>query len=675
MGRTRAGDRLRTNGEFLHALLEHAPLGVLLMDMENRLLEANPFFLRLLGVPWETLRGRRLEESLHHAGITDALADARTGGSGHFAGTVFVGGRDAELRLDATRLPGRAGAEPALLVLMEDLSETQAMERQLRERDELLQAFFAQSLDGFYIATFDEPLRWDDTVDKEATLEYALEHLRITRINQAMLDQYGWKESDMIGVPTSHFYKHDRVQNKEDLRALLESGHRHIETCERRADGSIVWFEGDYIVLYDENGLQRGHFGVQRDISERKQAEDERRALEAQMLQAQKLESLGVLAGGIAHDFNNLLTAVLGNINLAQSVCGPGNPSARYLEAAERTLLKAADLTRQMLAYSGRGSFAVEPLDLNALVQEMSHLLAVSIPKKTILNSHLEPELPWVHADASQLQQVVLNLVTNAAESIGENQGRIDIVTGRERLAAGTAAVLLPSRELEPGEYVFLEVADTGCGIAPELLEKIFDPFFSTKRAGRGLGLSSMVGILRAHRGGIRIHSQPGRGSTFRVYLPAGLGTIRKQEIPVAGESPKLTGTVLLVDDEPAILETGAGLLSQLGFQVRTARDGQEAVALFSVDPAAVDLVLMDITMPRLGGREACLAMRALRPMLPVLLSSGYDERESLRDLPRQGVTGFLKKPYRVQELRQAIIKILPGTSGSNCGGMEVNSG
>jgi len=388
---------------------------------------------------------------------------------------------------------------------------------------------------------------------------------------------------------------------------------------------------------------------------QRRRVEGERLAMERQILHSQKLESLGVLAGGIAHDFNNLLTAVMGHLNLAQVKLDPGSPSAPHLAAIEQIVGRASDLTRQMLAYSGKGRFVVKNHDVNQVIREMAHLLEVSITKKATLALELAEQLPPIEADAAQIQQVVLNLVTNASDAIGEAGGSIRIRTSVRDLAAPDLEGVHQGSAMAPGPHVCLEVEDTGCGMEPAILARIFDPFFTTKETGHGLGLSAIQGILRGHRAGLTIRSETGRGTTFHVFFPVAEGSAAPSAAPSEAQSGPLRGTVLLVDDEEIITMAIAAMLETLGLQVLVAHDGVEALETFRRDPGRVDLVLMDLTMPRMDGRETFDVLHAEAPDLPVILSSGYDERESVLEFTGKGLAGFLQKPYTIRALAQAI--------------------
>jgi PAS domain S-box-containing protein len=415
----------------------------------------------------------------------------------------------------------------------------------------------------------------------------------------------------------------------------------------RDPSGDWRWFEGRSSAFRGGDGEPK-IVVVSRDVTERRRTDEVLR-------QTQKLESLGVLAGGIAHDFNNLLTAILGNLNLAQNSISDVSPATHYLDNVEKAVLKASDLTKQLLAYSGRGRFLVKEFCLNQVVQEMTHLLQVSISKKIALRFRLTQNLPLIEADAAQIQQVVMNLVTNASDAIGDEDGTITISTTVQEVDGDYIATTFPTQPIRPGSYVVLEVGDTGCGMSPKTLSRIFDPFFTTKVSGRGLGLSAMLGILRGHKAGIKIYSEPGKGSIFKIFFLAhhsSAAPARTEEPPA---STTFHGTVLLVDDEPSIIESTSTALRIMGFTVLAAKDGQEALDLLADPKETIDLVVMDLTMPRMGGREAFKAMRRLDESLPIILCSGYSEHESIQDLLGRNLTGFLQKPYQLEELKKAI--------------------
>ncbi len=435
------------------------------------------------------------------------------------------------------------------------------------------------------------------------------------------------------------------------LHACLDLGGAHSYHVDWESTTGTLTFQVLLVPVREDSGRISRIIGSSRDVTEARVAADALR-------QTQKLESLGILAGGIAHDFNNLLTAVLGNLNLAQGVLPETSAARTHLRNMERAVNKAADLTQQMLAYSGKGRFVVQPTDLSHMVREMTHLLQVSITKKAKLHLELSEHLTPMEADAAQLHQVVMNLMTNASDALGEGAGTITLRTDMAYLGEGELARRFRGQALNPGLCVVLEVEDSGCGIPAEVLPQIFDPFFTTKQTGRGLGLSAMLGILRAHQAGIEIESEVGRGSCFRVFFPA----MTTATLPMVEErsetTPPPTGRVLLVEDDPVVRESTQAMLEILGYTVRVAVDGVEGVALFEEDPQGLDLVLMDLTMPRMDGREAAQRMLARRSDLPILLCSGYHDPEEEERKPRLGLAGFLKKPYSLKDLRKALQSI-----------------
>ncbi|MEI6205978.1 MAG: response regulator [Desulfuromonadales bacterium] len=403
--------------------------------------------------------------------------------------------------------------------------------------------------------------------------------------------------------------------------------------------------------------LARKNEQLEQQIIIRKHAEEERNRLEDKMQQTQKLESLGVLAGGIAHDFNNILMAIIGNADLALMRLNPESPARDNLLKIEQAAARAADLARQMLAYSGKGKFVVETLDLNRLLEEMLHMLEVSISKKAVLRLNLNKPLPAVEADATQMRQIFMNLVINASEAIGEKSGIIAITTGCMECDAGYLKDVWLDDTISAGLYVFIEVADSGCGMEHATLQKIFDPFFTTKFTGRGLGMSAVLGIIRGHNGAIKIYSEPGKGSSFKILLPATQDKSESPNVEHRLNDWKGTGTVLLVDDEETVCAIGAEMLKELGFHVITADDGREAVAVFKDNPD-IGFVILDLTMPHMDGEQCYRELHQLRPDVKVIMSSGFNEQEVTQRFVGKGLAGFIQKPYNVSVLRDAIMKM-----------------
>lgn len=415
-------------------------------------------------------------------------------------------------------------------------------------------------------------------------------------------------------------------------------------------DGTEKTFDVIKIPIFNGDGSRHGLVVLGRDITERKQAEKLLR-------QAQKMESLGILAGGVAHDFNNLLVAMLGQTSLALAKMRAESPARPHVEKAVSAANRAADLTQKMLAYSGRGHFEVRPLNLNTLIEENLHLFEVSIPKNVSLRSELADDLPLIEADAGQMQQVVMNLIINGAEAISEHPGQVLVVTGVEEVGELDGRVpQFTAAHLAPGRYVTLEVHDNGGGMDEETKARIFDPFFSTKQMGHGLGLAVVSGIVRGHKGGIQVYSEKGQGTTFKLLFPV------SQTVPVEVEgdtavSEKVTasGLILLIDDEAPVREAVTDILEMENIQVLTAANGTEGVTIYRERMADIDLVILDLSMPDINGEETFYRLRRLDPDVKVLLSSGYNQIEATRHFSGKGLAGFMQKPYNAARLIQEV--------------------
>ncbi len=475
--------------------------------------------------------------------------------------------------------------------------------------------------------------------------------------------------SQAVGVPPESF------TTGAGVASLLSSGDRESlarARAELREEGDAYRLElrletpgGEerWVVesaqLHREPGTDRLlAYGLVQDFTERAQAQRERDRLQAQLLHVQKLESLGMLAGGIAHDFNNLLTAILGNASLAEMQLSPGHPAARSVASMVTAARRASDLTRQLLAFSGRGHFRVESTDINERLRELAILLEATVPKKVSLRLEAAGALPPVECDVSQLNQVLMNLVINGAEAIGDEGGTVVIRTASVNLEVADLAARASAGGVSPGTFAVVEVSDTGRGMDPDTVSRIFDPFFTTKPTGHGLGLAAVQGIVRGHRGFITVYSEVGRGTTFKVFLP----TVPAPDDPgkpgrVASGQPGRT--VLVVDDEPAVREFARAALEHGGYRVVEAVDGVAAVETFRALAADIDVVLLDLTMPRMNGEEALREIRRLRPTTPVVLSSGYNEVEATRRLVGRGRIEFIQKPYSVAELLKLLSTVL----------------
>ena len=476
----------------------------------------------------------------------------------------------------------------------------------------------------------------------------------ITYANPALAHDTGRAKAELVGRNFFDFLLPEyQVTVRQSLASL--SRENPTETYEHALfgpGGDIIWHQWTSRAMFDDHGRIVEVQAVGQDITERKKAEEERARLEQQMLHAQKMESLGVLAGGVAHDFNNILMAIIGNVDLSLMKIPEDSPVVGNLRNIEKAANRAAELAKQMLAYSGKGRFVVEDIDLNRLVEEMEHILTASISKDAALALKLCKPLPTVEADANQVRQILTNLVMNASEAIGDRGGDITISTGFMEYGRDKLKDVLLGQDLAEGRYVFVEVADTGIGMGEEVLDKIFDPFFTTKFTGRGLGLAAVHGIVRGHKGGIRIYSEPGKGSSFQVLLPASGEPVEAYTPESEEDDWRGEGKILLVDDEEAVREIGSELLRELGFTPVLANDGFEALALFQEHPD-IRGVILDLTMPRMDGEHCFRELRLLDPDIKVIMSSGFSEQDVVQKFDGKGLAGFIQKPYKLKALKE----------------------
>ena len=371
--------------------------------------------------------------------------------------------------------------------------------------------------------------------------------------------------------------------------------------------------------------------------------------LEADIQHTQKLETLGVLASGIAHDINNLLLTILGNADIVLYKLSSESPLYKLINNIKTASLRASGLTNQMLAYSGKGSFIVELIDLNKLVDEMANLLKVSISKNILLKFGFAENLPAIEADAAQIRQVVMNLITNASESIGENNGVIEIKTGV--MKADTNSFL--GKDLHNLGYTYIEISDTGCGMNEEIKGKMFNPYFTTKLTGRGLGLSVVHEIVHGHNGIIKIQSEPERGTNFTVFFPSSGKTLKTEDETdlIKNHAFASGSTVLIVDDEEDVREVTKTMLETMDFEVYTASSGREGVEFFRDNTGKIDIILMDMTMPNMNGEEVVRKMRKICAEVPIILSSGYSEHDVKKRFKAKDMAEFIQKPYQIKAL------------------------
>ncbi len=623
---------LKGADEAYRTMVEKMAEGALTLTLDGLILFSNERFAGVLGLPLERVIGARIQDFVAPEDA-DALSALLSG----------MKGRQAELRLKreaAAPVPVYLSVDNLILdgvericLMVTDLTE-QKRNQEIVAAEKLARSILEQAAEAILVV---EPS------GRIIRASRAAERLAGTPVVLRRFD-----EAFKVSLATGADYPFREILLNAERSGAINA----IEATARMPDGRKIDLLLSAAALRGPEAGVLGCVVTLTDVTERKQREERLR-------QIQKLESIGLLAGGIAHDFNNLLVGVMGNASLAQEMLPPGHHAVELLQGVIKAGEQLANLTRQMLAYSGKGRFYVESLDLSELIPEMSGLVQPSIFKKIALHFELEPDLPPIEADRGQMQQVFMNLVLNAAEAIGSDAGLISVKTGVRDIDGQYIRRNHEAAELRPGKYVYLEVRDTGCGMEPATMAKIFDPFFSTKFTGRGLGLAAVGGIVRGHKGAIKVTSAPGKGSCFTVLLPAGQ---RRKEQPQAADYlavPQGKGTVLMVDDEEIVREMAKKALTRYGYEVLLASDGLEAIDILKRHPGGISLVVLDQSMPGMSGEEVLPELRRVRPGINVVVSSGYNEAETMALFRGHQVGGFIQKPYTSSGLAEKVKSVL----------------
>ncbi|MCA9979455.1 MAG: PAS domain S-box protein [Anaerolineales bacterium] len=638
-----ATQALRRGEQIYSYLVEAIADGVAIADANNCYLYVNDNFCHILGYRREEVMGKPVDETIELDEANKALIEAerqkrRTGERSRYE-LSWINGRGKLVTTIITAGPWQnsQGEFMGTVTIMTDITERKQAEIALQKSETLYRTLVETMYEAVAIQ------------DKQYHYTY---------VNDQMCELLGLPREQIIGQRPQDVLNFAPTQQRElahqlQLRQQGEGGRYELTFV--RQDG----VEKTVIVAARplfEDGQRSGTIIISNDITDRVRTEKALR-------QTQKLESLGLLAGGVAHDFNNLLVAILGQSSLALHKLENDQPIQPQLEKVRLAAERAADLTKQLLAYSGQGHFQVQLLNLNQIIRENLHLFRVAIPRHVALIEDLAEPLPFIEADAGQIQQIIMNLIINGAEacpapseSVHQPTGWVQVQTRKTLLhEEGERFNPFTMTHLPAGEYVCLQVSDNGAGMSAQTLNKIFDPFFTTKPTGRGLGLAAVLGIVRGHKGGLSVSSTAGEGTQFEVLLPVPTQTDLPTAVVENNTNAPLPQTVLIIDDEPDVREAAADILQTAGVRVLLAHSGQDGLALYAQHSATIELVLLDLTMPGLSGEETLNALRKLNPELQIVLSSGYNQVKLSEHLLHQRHTAFLAKPYSASTLLKTL--------------------
>jgi two-component system cell cycle sensor histidine kinase/response regulator CckA len=629
--RKRGEEALTHERDLLYALMDNIPDTIYFKDTASRFTRINRAQAQVLGVEPEEAVGKTDFDFFTAEHAHGAYADEQgivKSGQPLVDKVERIRRADGQFRwVSVTKVPivDKEGRVTGIVGISRDITERRRVEEALRESEEKYRTILENIEDGYY------------EVDIAG---------KLTFFNDALCKLLGYPEDELMGMNDRQLMDNETAKAVyQAFNSVYQTG-KSVKALEHeliRKDGTRRFVEVSASLMRGPTGEPVGFRGIIRDITGR-------RKLEEQLRQIQKMEAIGTLAGGIAHDFNNLLTPIGGFADLLMWKTPEDSQQYEYLRQIKVAAGRAASLTSQLLTLARRVQVEVHPLNLNGVIREVIGLLGHTIDKAIAIEPHLADNLTTVEGDAGQLHQVLLNLCLNARDAMPDG-GRLIIETQNVTLSEEEAQTEL---DLEAGQYVLLSVTDTGIGMDAETQQRLFEPFFTTKEEGRGLGLAMVYGIVRGHDGAIHVYSEPGRGSTFKVYLPAASYPAEDtalEEAEVVGG----TETVLVVDDEEPVRALLQSILEEGGYTVLLAGDGIEATELYAELSTEIDLVVLDIVMPRMGGRETYERLREINPEVKVLLSSGYSKKGQARDILAAGARGFLQKPY---DLRAVLLKV-----------------
>ncbi|UKL13467.1 hybrid sensor histidine kinase/response regulator [Dissulfurimicrobium hydrothermale] len=640
-------DDSKTDGRDLREImLENAAVGIVLVK-DRKVVSANRYFGDLFGYNLSEISGRETEIFFPSSDDFRRFGEAvypRVRQEGHVSIEQFM--RHKSGRLFWCRLAGQSVGPDEIVWALEDISVQKEIETELARSEEKFRAISCMASDAIVLMDMDGKVAyWNSTAQKV----------------------FGYSSAEAVGrdlhtmlLPDEQIPAYIQAHKRFKETGISKFENKLVEFAAKKKDGERIFVEVSFSSV--KIGGKPFFLGIIRDITVKKKEEERRKRLDVKLRQAQKIESLGILAGGVAHDFNNLLMGVLGYAEIALLKLTKESPARPAIQNIIEAAQKAAELSSQMLSYAGRGVFQLETVNLAKLIEETAHLLQSMVSRKVVLKLDLNYDILPVNVDPTQVRQVLMNLLINASEAIGERGGLISVSTGVMHADRAYLSETYLDDDLKEGYYTYIEVSDTGCGMDSETVKKIFDPFFTTKFQGRGLGLAASLGIIRAHRGAIKVYSELGKGSTFKALFPCAQGAFYdKREIKPA-DSLEAVGNniiVMVADDEESVRTIARMVLEEFGFKVITAKDGMDAVEKFKKYHDRIDVVILDLIMPHLSGDEVYREMRRISPDVKVVLSSGYSERDVISRFAGKKVMGFLQKPFKSSELLSKIKEAL----------------
>jgi len=644
----RSQEDLKTSEERFRSIFEHAATGMVTVNPDGRLLQVNPAFCRFLGYTPEELRRLTIQEITHPEDLAvtcQVLQMGRTGAIRVLAiekRYLRKDGSVAWAHTNATWIQDATGNPLYSVKLVQDISERKAAEEALRESEARKGAILDTALDAIL------------TIDHQG---------KVLEFNPAAERLFGFLREEVIGknILDEIVPPEEKDTIRQGLESYLHTGVNplkggHVEMAALRKNGMRIPVE--FAVSRIRIAGVPAFTAYIRDLTDRKKVEEALRQREEQVRHGQKMEAIGTLAGGVAHDFNNLLTGILGYAELLKMGSKPGEKVHQAAEVIEKAATRAASLTQQLLGFARRGKHQNVLVDLHAPIQEVTGLLSATLDKNIRLRLDFATPTAPVQGDPGQMSQIILNLAVNAADAMAEggdlvfHTETVDLTPDQRRRHDGTL----------PGRHVLVAVSDTGSGIPPDVIPRIFEPFFTTKDQGKGtgMGLAMVYGIVQNHGGFIEVDSALGCGTTFRLYFPE----VREQESrslqKAGGEMVEPgSGTILVIDDEDAVRSVATAFLEEMGYRVLTASDGEEAVAVFRASHEPIDLVIIDMVMPAMGGRECFRALKSIRPGLKAVLSTGYDFNAAVQEILDEGMRGFVQKPYQLRQLSEVVAAAL----------------